>query len=103
MYQYIDSIDAVPVRRIRQAGKLHQTGRNIEQLIILGIIEMVMMIGVGIKHAVLIMHGNAAQKPGFGKLVQRVVDSAQRHLFASGQNVTGQAVSRHMAVLPIKQ
>ena len=103
MYQYIDSVDAVPVRRIRQAGKLHQTGWNIEQLIILGIIEMVMMIGVGIEHAVLIMHGNAAQKSGFGKLVQRVVDSAQRHLLASGQTFTGQAVSRHMAVPPIKQ
>ena len=103
MYQYIDSVDAVPVRRIRQAGKLHQTGRNIEQLIILGIIEMVMMIGVGIEHAVLIMDRHPPQQAGIGELVQCVIDGAKRHLDAGVLDLACQAVCRYMPMTAIKQ
>ena len=103
MDQHIDGIDAVPVRGIRQAGQLYQTGWNIEQLIILGIIKVMVMIGVGIEHAMLVMHGDTAQKPCLGKLVQRIVDCAQRHMFAGGQNLACQAVGRHMAVPSVKQ
>jgi len=90
-------------RRARKRSQKHVFCRNIDQLVRLGIIEMMVMVGVGIEHAVFVVNGYPAKKTGICKLVQRVVDSPTRHMHAGVTDFASQTICGHMAMATIKQ
>jgi len=91
------------IRRAGKRGQRDRVSRDIDQLVTFGVIEVMMMFGVGIENAVLIMDGDAPQQAGLGELVQRVVDSTASHMRSGVTNLAGKAFSGHMAVPSIKQ
>ena len=93
----------MPFRRAGKRGQRDRIGRNVDQLVAFGIIEMMVVFGVGVEHTVFIMHSNAPQQSDLGELVQRVVDGATCHMRAGITNFAGQTVGGDMAVTAIKQ
>ena len=101
--QHVDRRDIMPLRSAGKRRQKHVLGRNIDQLVGLGIIEMMVMVGVGVEHAVFIVNRYPAEQAGIGELVQRVVDGAACHMHAGIANFACQPVSRDMTVAPVKQ
>ena len=103
MDQHVDLTDLMPVRRIGKRCQSHRIGRNVDKLVMRRVIEMMVMIGVGVEHAVFIMDRDPTQQSGLGELVQGIVNSTERHLCTAIVYFAGQTVRRHVTVPPVKQ
>ena len=93
----------MPVGRLRQLRQYHIIRRNIGQLVIISIIEMMMMINIRIKNTMLVMQRDATKQPGFGELVQCIIDSAASYMRSGLGNFGGQLFGGHMPMTTIKQ
>ena len=100
---HIHRCDLMPLGRAGKGCKKHLVGRNVDQLIGFGIIEMMVMLGVGVEHAVFVVNRHPPKKAGLGELVQRVVHGATSHMHAGVADFTGQPVCGHMAMPSVKQ
>ena len=89
--------------RARKIGQRHLVGRNVDQLVAVGIIEVMVMVGVGVKDAVLVMDGDAPKQTGLGELVQRIVDGAASHMRSGLPDFAGKPVGGHMSVTTVKK
>ena len=68
-----------------------------------GIIEVMVMVGVGVEHAVFVMDGDAPKQTGLGELVQRIVDGAAGHVRSGLPDFAGKPVGGHMPVTTVKK
>lgn len=66
----------MPLRGVGQIGEHHMIRRYIEQLIRLCIIEVMVVIYVGIKEAMLVMQCHTPQQSGVRKLVEGIINRA---------------------------
>ena len=89
--------------RARKIGQRHLVGRNVDQLVAVGIIEVMVMVGVGVEHAVFVMDGDAPKQTGLGELVQRIVDGAAGHMRSGLPDFAGKPVGGHMPVTTVKK
>ena len=103
MDYHINRLDFMPIRCSRQLRQNDIIMGNIDKLIIFGFLKMVMMIGVGVKQAVVIMNHHPTKQASIGKLVQCIINRAARHMQTSGGDFFGQAICRHMAMTAIKK
>ena len=91
------------VRRPGERRQRHSVCGNVDQLVAIGVIEMMMMIGVRIEDTMLIVDGDPPQQTGAGELVERVVDGATRHVGSGIANLSGEAFGGHMTVTAVKK
>ena len=68
-----------------------------------GFVKMMMMLCIGIKQAIFIMHCYAAQQPGICELIQCVIHRAASYMQTRRVNFGCQIFRRDMPMPPIKQ
>ena len=76
---------------------------NIDKLVIFRFIEMMVMIGIGIKQAIVIMNHHPTKQASLGKLVQCIVNRSARHMQAGSGDFFSQAISCYMAMAAVKK
>ena len=99
----INRFDFMPIRRGRQLCQNHIIMGNIDKLVIFGFIEMMVMIGVGIKQAVIIMNHHPTKQTSLGKLVQCIINRPARNMQTSSGDLLGKAIGCYMAMAAIKK